>query len=257
MEEDFINKYVLWKPVKIVSVIIYILILLIYPLSSFWSAILLFALICFWSRIPCLISAFTKDLEVVDFFTVMLAIHLGGVFGGVFGAAILLFSRIFGPNEYIMYTIKDSICILIGGLLSPLFFSMTGGNPLYTLYLFTAVRYAGYLVLTLAIEPQFFGLEIGYCAAGIVVAYLSNTIIMNFFEAPLSNAFEDGLRFDLTMFIFATALIGFFYGASRFAKWLEQRQTEKAKAEGGVYEKHPFYMLDADARKVPLFARMG
>jgi hypothetical protein len=254
MSEGLMSQYILWKPVKIVSIIIYSVIFIFYPFNTFWATILLFALIAFWSRIPCLISPFTKDFEVVDFFTVMLAIHVGGIFGGIFGATILLFSRVFGPNEYILYTVKDSICLLVGGILTPFFFSMTG-SALYTIYLFTAVRYAGYLILTLLIEPQFFMLELGYCAAGIGVAYLSNTLIMKLFEAPLSNAFEGGLHFDITIFLFATLVIFFFYGASRFAKWFEQRQVEKARAEGSVYEKFPFYMLDADAKKGPLFVR--
>ena len=82
---DFIDQFVLWKPLKIVSLITYIIIILLIPISSFWAVIILFGLIHLWSRVPCLICMFTKDLDVVDFFVVMLAINVGGVFGGVFG----------------------------------------------------------------------------------------------------------------------------------------------------------------------------
>jgi hypothetical protein len=258
-ETDFINRFILWKPVKVVSVVAYVIIILLIPLSTFWATIMLFALICFWSRIPCLISDFTKDLEVVDFFTVMLAIHVGGLFAGIFGAAIMMFSRIFGPNEYFLYTVKDSICILIGGLLTPLFFSMTG-SALYAIYLFTLFRYSFYLVLTLLIEPQLLALEFGECCIGITVAYVTNTYIMKFFEAPLTNLFETGLKFDINLFLFASGIIAFFYIASRFSRWLKQREKkETASSEqtnrASWYSDHPIrmIMLDTEAKELPLF----
>jgi len=254
MKEDVINQFVLWKPIKITSIIIYIVILLVFPFSSFWATIILFGLICFWSRIPCLISMFTKDLEVLDFFTVMLAIHIGGLFGGLFGAAIMLFSRLFGPNEWYLYTIKDSICLLVGGLLSPLIFLWTG-SALTTLYAFTIIRYVLYMILTILIEPEFIMLELGLCIAGIGVAFASNTIIMKFFEAPLASVIEHGVKFNFTLFIFATLVVGFFYLVSKVTRWLEVRRLKKV--EGGLEpeEKPPFWMLDAEAKKMPRFVK--
>jgi len=251
---DIIEQFVLWKPIKITSAIIYALILLLLPFSSFWATILLFALICFWSRIPCLISMFTKDLEVIDFFTVMLAIHVGGVFGGIFGAAIMLFSRIFGPNEWYLYTIKDAIAILVGGLLSPLLFMMLG-NPLYTMYCFTLIRYAVYLLLTVVLEPEYLGLELGLCFSGIFIAYFSNTIMMKFFEEPLSKMLAEGVSFDVTLFLFATSVVGFYYIASRVARWFETRRMRKVEEGIEPEKKPPFYMLDAEAKPMPLFVK--
>ena len=99
-----INEIILWKPLKVVSFIIFILVILLIPVSKFAAMVTLFALICLWSRIPCLVSMYTKDLDVIDFFVVMLGIHVGGVFGGIFGASVMMFSRIFGPNEWFVYT---------------------------------------------------------------------------------------------------------------------------------------------------------
>jgi hypothetical protein len=252
--DDIINQFVLWKPIKITSAIIYALILILLPFSSFWATILLFALICFWSRIPCLVSVFTKDLECIDFFTVLLAIHVGGVFGGIFGAAIMLFSRIFGPNEWYLYTIKDAIAILIGGLMTPLLFVLLD-NPLYTMYCFTLIRYAVYLILTVMLEPEYLGLELGLCFSGIFVAYFSNTIMMTLFAEPLSKMLAEGVTFDITLFIFATSVVGFYYLASRLARWLEARMVKKVEAGLEPQRKPPFYMLDAEAKKMPLFVK--
>ncbi len=224
MEDDLINQFVLWKPIKYVSALIYILILLLLPINTFWSVIMLFGLIAFWSRIPCMISAFTKDLEVVDFFTVLIAIHVGGLFGGLFGLTIMFFSRIFGPREWFLYTLKDALSIFVGGLLSPWLYALWGNNALYTIYTFTVIRYVMYLLLTLILEPEVIGMEIGISISSIFVAYISNTLVMKFFEKTLSKVFENGTQFSLELFIFSTAIVGFFYGVSRFARWLEARK---------------------------------
>jgi hypothetical protein len=169
---------------------------------------------------------FTKDLEVIDFFTVMLAIRAGGVLAGIFGASIMLFSRLFGPNEWYLYTIKDAICLLVGGLTSPLVFTITR-SPLLTLYIFTIQRYVLYLILTIIIEPEYLGLELGLSATGATTAYLSNTLIMRFFEKPLNKAFEGGLHFSWELLLYTTLVIGAFYGISKAAKWYEIRRLTK------------------------------
>lgn len=254
MEEDIINQFVLWKPIKIVSVMIYVIILLVFPFSQFWATIILFGLICFWSRIPCLISMFTKDLEVIDFFVVALALHIGGVFAGIFGAVIMLFSRLFGPNEWYMYTIKDAICLLVCGILTPLIF-LIWGSQLYTLYTFTIVRYVLYIILTIILEPEYLTLELGLCAACILEAFLTNTLMDRFFGNALNSVLERGVQFNLTLFFFATVVIGFFYFVSRAAKWLEVRRMKKVEAGLEPEEKPPFWSFDEDAKPIPRFVK--
>lgn len=218
---DFLNKYVLWKPLKIVSLVMYILTILLVPISEFWSVIILFALICLWSRVPCLVSMFTKDLDVIDFFTVMLAIHVGGVFGGIFGAAIMMFSRVFGPNEWFVYTLKDSISIMICGFMTPVFYSVLG-SPLYALYAFTVVRWVLYLILTAIIEPEYMGLELGLCSVGSLKSYLYNTFVMVTFEGLLSTVFIGGVHFSIGLFLFATGIVGFFFLLGKIGTLLEK-----------------------------------
>ena len=224
---DIINQFVLWKPIKVVSVMAYILLILLLPFNSFWSVIILFAVICFWSRIPCLISIFTKDLDVIDFFIVMLGIHIGGLFGAVFGASVMLFSRLFGPREWFLYTLKDSASLFICGLLTPLYYSIFG-SALYTLYAFTITRWVIYLILTAIVEPEAMGLEIGLCTIGSLKSYLYNTFVMKIFEGPLNTVFEGGVHFSVGLFLFATGVIAFFFTLSKFAKWAEAKKI-KAK----------------------------
>ncbi|MBW3003485.1 hypothetical protein KY337_02895 [Candidatus Woesearchaeota archaeon] len=227
---DLWNNIILWKPLKWVSGAIYAIVVLLAPLSSFWSVIFLFGLISLWSRVPCLVSKFTKDLDVIDFFVVMLGIHVGGTFGGIFGATTMMFSRIFGPREWFLYTVKDSISIMICGFMTPVFYAIFG-NALHCLYAFTILRWALYLLLTAFIEPHYMGLEIGLCTIGSVKSYIYNTFVMKTFEPHLLKVFEGGLHFSWTLFLFATAVVGGFYFISRAGKlfevWLATRKDSK------------------------------
>lgn len=254
MDEDLINQFILWKPLKAASIMMYLLVLVLLPFSQFWAAIMLFAIICLWSRIPALITMFLNDLEVIDFFTVMLAIHVGGLFAGIFGASMMLFSRIFGPNEWLPYTIKDATSIFAGGLATPFVFAMTG-SPLYTLYIFTAIRYSTYLILTLIFEPQELLFELGISAANIVVAVLSNTLVMSFFEDSLSRIFEGGLHFSITLFAFTTLVMGGFYLTGIAARRFEQKRQELVSAGEEEEFKPPFWALDEESKPAPRFVK--
>jgi len=218
---DLFEEIILWKPLKVVSLIIYILVILLIPISQFWSVIILFALIALWSRVPCLVSMFTKDLDVVDFFTVMLAIHVGGLFGGIFGFIVMMFSRLFGPNEWFLYTLKDAISIMVSGFLAPLFYNLFG-SALLTLYAFTITRWVLYLGLTALIEPEYMGLELGLCSIGTLKSYLYNTFVMKTFEGALLGVFAGGVHFSIGLFMVATGVIAGFYVVGKVAKLLEK-----------------------------------
>ena len=239
MGNSFIEQFVLWKPVKIVSVILYIIVVLLLPISKFWAAIMLLALICFWSRIPGLISPFLKELEVVDFTTCMIAMNLGGLFAGIFGSMMFLIPRIFGPREWYLFTLKNSAGIFVAGLLTPIVFQSLG-NPLYTMYCFTIIRYIVLIGLTVFVEPEGLMIEIGYSSCNMFGAYISNTLLMKYFEGPLNNMFDNGVNFDLSVFLFISAVIGSFYGATRLAKWIENFKM-KLRNRNKAFDPTPKY----------------
>jgi len=219
-----IQDFVLWNQLKITTGILYIIFLLLLVISPFYAAILLFSIICMWSRIPCMISDFTKDMDIIDFFSVLIAINVGGAFAGVFGMINLVLPRIFGPREYILYTIKDGICFFLCGLLTPFWYYVTDGNLLITMYMFTAMRYTFYILLTLVIDPSQIGLETFMCAAGIPVAYVTNTIYVTFFGKSLDNIFKKGLSVSWELFAFVTAVI---IGYMVLSKYLEEYEKKK------------------------------
>ncbi len=216
---SIIEEFVLWKPLKVVSFIMYALVVMLIPISQFWSVIMLFALICLWSRIPCLISMFTKDLDVIDFFVVMLAIHHSGIFAGIFGFSIMMFSRIFGPREWFLYTFKDAVSMMICGFMTPLFYA-TSGSALISLYAFTILRWTIYMFLTTILEPEAISLEIGLCSLGALKSYLYNTFVMKSFEKHLEKVFIGGVHFSIGLFLATTAVVGVFLLISKFGKYL-------------------------------------
>ena len=254
MDDDFINQFVLWKGVKIVSLVAYVLILLAFPFSSFWATIILFALIAFWSRVPAMISMFTKEVEVLDFFTVLLAIHVGGIFAGLFGAAIMLFSKLFAPNEWYLYTIKDAASFFVCALITPLVYAASG-STLTTIYVFMIVRFSVYMVLTVILEPEYIMLELGLCTAGILVGGIYNTFIMKSFEGLVAPMIEEGVKFSFSLFLVATLVVGGFYLLSKAAKWLEARRMKRVEAGLEDEYKPPIWEMDAESRGTPVFVR--
>jgi hypothetical protein len=218
------------RPLKIATAIMFVLSLGLIPFHPLAATLLMFSIICLWSRIPALISAFTKDLEVIDFFTVFIALNIGGVAGGIFGAANLLFSRLFGPLEWPYYTVKDAISIFAGGFLSPIVFVYTN-DILITMYIFTLIRYALYLLLTVLIEFEALLLEVGICAISIFVAFASNTITVSVFGSVIDSVLQTGLQVNLTLIGFVAAIV-ILMSLSKILLVIEQRKGQILKGQG-------------------------
>lgn len=225
------GELILWKPLYYATIVIYLFAALEFIIGDGFGMIVLFFLIALWSRIPCLISTFTKDMECIDFFTVMLAINLGGATGGFFGFTAMLFSRIFGPEEWLPFTIKDAFSLLFAGIITPAMYYATGGNFIYTMYGFTIVRYVLYLVFTYFFEREAMMLELGYCAVGIVTAYITNTIYGLYLEPLLSPLFEEGVSLNWGFFFVMTLIIvGIVVFSKVLNRWEVSRSAKKNQA---------------------------
>jgi len=217
-----------FRELYIASIVIFAASLVLIPINQLYSTLILFGLIGLWTRIPTFFSDFLKDLEQVDFLTIMIAIHIGGFIGGVFGMVVMLFSRIFAPLEWPLYTLKDSICFLIGGMLVPAFYGFFGGNLLMTAYTFTAFRYLFYLFLTLFIESDAFFLEVGILAASAPIAFLVNTGAITLFAPLIEPILKRGIGFNIELII--TVLIILSLAAA--AQYLNKKYGHKLKKKG-------------------------
>lgn len=210
---DWSDKTIRWAPLYFASVSIFFLSLLARAFDPLLSSLLLLFLFGFLSRVPCMVSDFTKDMEFVDFLTVMTAVSLGGVWGGLFGASILLFSRLFnsgsdgGYSEHPGYTVMEAFDFLLIGSVSGLLYSVFNGSLLYTMYAFTALRYGLTVLFTLLFAPSYLFYCLQLLAVGAVVAYTTNTVSVLLFGDYLVSILRAGPSLSPWAYGFMFALL--------------------------------------------------
>tara|TARA_Y100000310_G_C20540604_1_gene743088 strand:+ start:78 stop:1034 length:957 start_codon:yes stop_codon:yes gene_type:complete len=253
---DTDTELILWKPLMKATIVLYIFVLIFAIFYQPAATILMFAILCLWSRVPCMVSSFTKDMDVIDFFVVIIAIKMGGLFAGIFGATIMIFSRFFGPGEDFGYTIKDSVAFFVGGLMTPFLYIISGENVLITMYLFTLFgRYLVYMLQDFLLFRHLFWIELTYIAAGIPIAYFSNTILVKIFGNSLNSIFESGMKFNFGLFFFITIVIIVFFVIARM---IEKAEEHIHKEEGTpmrdlfrALEPHDVILSYFDTSKLP------
>jgi hypothetical protein len=208
-----LQERILWKEVRGTTYFTFFLILVLLPFSRFWATILIFALISLWSRIACLVTDYTKDFDLIDFFSVILAINVGAMFAGLFVIFIMVFSWFFGTHEDPIYTMTDTISMFFGAILSPIFFHISG-NMLYSMYFFTFIRYTVYIIISINMFglDRFIIADLPLGAIGLPIAYLTNTFMMKnlgvFFADVISST---GITFSFKLFLLTSIIVGLFY----------------------------------------------
>ncbi len=229
-----LEQIIRFKELKYASLGLFVLSLITIPINTTLSTLFMFAVVGLWSRVPAFLSSFTKDSEIIDFLSFVIALNLGGFYGGLFGASLMLFSRIFAPLEYPGYTIKDAVSLFVSGNAAPFLFFITGGNMFFSMYGFTAIRYIVYLVLTAFFEPQWMMLELGYCFVGIFTAYISNTLTVTVFGDFATNILKTGIEFNISIFGFIGVIL-FFVFFTKIIELIKFRKEDKTLWE--IYNK--------------------
>ncbi len=226
-----LENLILWKPLQRTTVVMYLLVLLLAFPAPKLATLLLFAIVALWSRVPAMMTMFTRDVEVVDFFTVIISLNMGPLIGGIFGAGLILFSRIFGPLEDLDYTFKESICFFVGAFFSYYVYALTGANVMITMFSFTFVRYAFYPVLDLLATPNKVFLTLIILTVSAPVAVVSNLLWVNLFGDALNRIFEKGAVLSWELLLFVTSAILVFFFVSKFMFREEQKRVE-TRGEG-------------------------
>ncbi len=196
---DFSSKTIRWGALYYTSIAVFALILLFTVLNPFAAIILSFALLALWSRVPCMTNDITKDLEVVDLFTILIAINIGRFWGGLFGLSLMLFSRLYntgaqgGYSETPLYTVIDAFSLFLVGLLAPDIYSLAGNSLVYSLYVSTAIRYVlGYAELAIFVPSEFF-YWLRLVIPAIATAYAANTVAALVLGDYVSESLKNGL----------------------------------------------------------------
>jgi len=216
---SWLEDLVKWKPLYYASLVIAVLVLFTYFFFPTLSVILFFALLGLWSRVPCMFNIYTKELEIIDFLAVMIAVNIGGFPAAFFAAILMMFSHFFAKIEYPSYAFIGAAALFTASLSTPLLYNYLGQNLLLTMYAFTIVRYIVRAILGLAIFPAEQFTFVPAYIVGLGLAYLTNTVYILLFGNYITKMFTHGFRIHWGFFAVAIGILGFI-GAK---KWLEKK----------------------------------
>ena len=190
-------------------------------------------------------------MDVIDFFSVVIAINIGGIEGGLFSLFINLSTRFCGVFPEWISTIKDSFAQFISCLLLPAFLPFMGYNIEYGIILYTILRSIVYVIFRVIPDGQdpvtFWVTDIiGASAVLFTINIIYAKLFGQFFEALL----RQGVSFNWWLFILVSMVIYHvkikLFGKTkhpfvlrllkRIIKKVRAKQTQKSEKENRLNE---------------------
>ncbi len=170
-------RVVLWKPLILTVAALVGLSIFTYFFNTKLSIILVLAALGIISRIPAGYSTYLNPLEMIDFFGVSIALAYGPIIGSIFSLTTFLFSRLFLPGEWPMYTIKWALTIAMGAPIFYFLFPLVGNiSTLFTMMIiWNMISYTW--ILTPLLEREALMTEMYYDIALAPMAILHRIII--------------------------------------------------------------------------------
>ena len=218
-----------WPLIIIYTIPMYIAIWVTLPFSQVYATVILFALIAFWSRLPGVGMPLPFHVlylaDLVDFFSLLIAINLGPFQGAFFSVFCNLTSRSVGITPEWPGVFNDTIAQFFLCLIIPFIHAVTGQNILTSMIIYTVLR-----LLIIGVLNVMMGRRPLLVQAGrlIVIGFLQ-ILINGFYAGFLGNFLEsllkDGVKFSWTLFIFATVVIF-------STKFIFYKTSEKKKGPG-------------------------
>jgi hypothetical protein len=233
--EDF----VLWKPLYYTSIGMFILSIVLFPFSSKWSIITILALVTIWSRVPGFIHFVFNKMALNDLFALIVAVNAGWFIGGLFGIFGIMFARIFGPREWMPYSIRESISVFVAAASVPLVLTITGGFNVMTFYLYEGILYLTYYLLVWFFWREETGLEIMLFPIVVLFDFFLNATWIRLFGNAISNMMNQGLSSGWPIIVFAGLVVFFLVLAKNGRKigeriefkFFKNRQEETLKTD--------------------------
>jgi hypothetical protein len=200
-----------WGIIRIVSGILYILMLLTLPFSVTASTMLLFTLIAFWSRLPGVAIVtplwILYMIDVVDLFSMLVAINVGGIYGAVIAAFCNFVPRIAGITPPWSDVVKDTIIQPIICLIIPFVYSVvndiTACMIIYTLLRQAGFFFANFIYPEHGLFPKYLVIFILYTTTQTIVNYMLSKYFGGFFN----NVIASGVGFNWILFLIATIVV--------------------------------------------------
>jgi hypothetical protein len=204
-----------WPLVLITTVVLYALIIITLPFNAVYATLFLFALIGFWSRLPGVGIPhpfyILYILDLIDIFTVIIAVNIGGPVAAVYSIFGNVWSRMCGSFPAWNPLISDFFAQPIAALILPFFHQAMGGDILVTVIIFTLVRG----ILLVPFDQIFYRIPlpkyIMEMVGGGAALLLVNGFYATFFGDYFDNLMQKGVAFSWSLFLFATAVIIIFY----------------------------------------------
>jgi hypothetical protein len=200
-----------WKMVNFITIVTYVLMIIILPFNQTTSSILLFALIAFWSRLPGTGTPPPGEwlilLDVVDVFSMIVAINIGGLSGAIFSLVTNMGSRVVGSFPDWITVLKDVISQFVVCLIIPFIHVIFGSNILVTTVWYSVLRLLMAFPLRLLYAKYPLPQAIVSIIGGGILLMLINGFYAGLFGNFFDNLLKDGVKFNWVLFLFATLVI--------------------------------------------------
>jgi len=199
-----------WPLVVLITAGLYIGAIVFLPFNVQTASLMLFAIIAFWSRLPGVGIPhpffIIYSLDLVDVFTLLVAINIGSFQGALFTIFCNLGSRLVGVYPGWDGVMFDALFQSILAFICPFIYSVTG-NLLLTMTCFTVLREIMFFSLWFVYPRWSFAQEIVKTLTCGGIVFLANTFYTKLFGDFFLNAIEKGVAFNWVLFIFATIVI--------------------------------------------------
>jgi hypothetical protein len=204
-----------WPLVLVYTALLYALMLVTLPFNQAYASIFLFQIIAFWSRLPGvgmphpLYILYAAD--VIDIFSCIVAINIGGIEGAIFSFAGNLISRACGVFPSWTLVMEDTISQGLTCLVIPFINAAIGGNILVSIVIYSILR------CVFAMPMDWFTYNVPRVQwiiewiLGIVVLFGVNIFYAKIFGNFFNGLLVKGVEFNWILFIFATLVIIIFY----------------------------------------------
>lgn len=201
-----------WPIIIVTTVVLYVLTILFLPFNAITATIILFSLIAFWSRLPgmCVMepARILYKMDFVDLFAVIIAIYVGPLHGAMFALLWNILPWFAGGGWVsIIGVTKDGIAQAIICIFIPFIHTMTGGNLVLTITIFSFLRTPLFFLLCLIIPHRPVFEQLVQVFIGGAAVLVINAFYAKLFGGFLESLLVKGASFSWVLFFIATMVI--------------------------------------------------
>ena len=230
-----------WPVVLTTTVVLYAGILLTLPFNPVYATVFLFTLIAFWSRLPGVgiidPSYIIYLADFVDLFSLIVAINIGGFYGGLVALFGNIISRFCGVYPMWYMVVEDAIGQFIVCLMIPFIHVALGGDIFISMIIYTVLRVVIILPVDFFLYPASKVQWLIEVVVGLVGVFIINGFYAKTFGGFFDNLLKSGVNFSWPLFFFVTIVILLFY-LFVFGRSTSKKGPGVAMTIKGIVHKH-------------------